>query len=61
MNKLKEIRLQQGYTLRELAKLSGVGHSYIYGLEKGERKNPSKQTMDKLAEALKVTVAEIFY
>ncbi|MFQ9672889.1 MAG: helix-turn-helix domain-containing protein [Clostridium paraputrificum] len=61
MGKLKEIRIQKGLTIRELANKSNVSYSYISELENLNKSNPSKETMDKLAKALEITVAELFY
>lgn len=61
MQKLKELRIQKGYSIRELSIKSNVAYSYISELENGNKENPSKKVMDKLAEALNVTVSEIFY
>ncbi len=61
MGKLKEIRIQKGLTIRELANKANVAYSYISELENLNKSNPSKETMDKLAKALGVTVAELFY
>lgn len=61
MGKLKEIRIQKGLTIRELANKSNLAYSYISELENLNKSNPSKETMDKLAKALGVTVAELFY
>lgn len=34
---LRELRLEKGYTVRDLEKLSGVSHSHISMIENGER------------------------
>lgn len=61
MQKLKECRTKKGYSIRELSEKSNVAYSYISELENGNKENPSKKVMDKLAEALNATVSEIFY
>lgn len=61
MNKIKQARNKKGYTLRKLSIESGIALSYVYALENGDKENPSKKTMDKIAEALETTTAELFY
>ncbi|RKI45548.1 XRE family transcriptional regulator [Clostridium paraputrificum] len=63
MNKIKQIRQSQGMTLRNLSDKAKVATSYISELEndKENKKNPTKDIMDRIALALGVTVPEIFY
>lgn len=63
MNKIKEIRNSKEMTIRELARVSQVSASYISELENDmeNKKNPTKEKMEKIAEALQRTVPEIFY
>ena len=60
-NKLKFIRKSENMTIQELSEKSGVSMGYICLLERGTRKNPSKEIMEKIAVALKRTVTEIFF
>ena len=60
-NKIKEIRKEQGLTLIELAEITGISVGYICHLEKGTRKNPSAQMMEKIALALNKSVHEVFF
>ena len=60
-NKLKYIREQKGITLLHLSKLSGVSVGYLCHLEKGSRKNPSIETMQKISKALNKSITEIFF
>lgn len=60
-NKIKETRKKQGLTLMEVAKATGVSTGYICHLEKGTRRNPSAQTMEKIAAALNKSVQEVFF
>lgn len=60
-NKIKETRKIQGLTLMELAKITGISAGYICHLEKGTRKNPSVQMMEKIALALNKSVYEVFF
>lgn len=50
---IKTARLKQNLSLRDLAELTGLDHSYIGRLEKGGPK-PSRVTVLKLAKALKI-------
>jgi len=60
-NKIKETRKIQGVTLMKLAEITGISAGYICHLEKGTRKNPSAQMMEKIAVALKKSVHEVFF
>lgn len=59
--KLKELRIKKGYSLDELAKLSGISVSYMNELEKGLKKNPSLDIVHKIAIALNQDIVDIFY
>lgn len=61
MNNLKEIRTNKEVSLGDLSRLTGLTPSYINNLENGYRVNPTKDTMDKIANALETSVPEIFY
>ena len=61
LNKLTIIRKSKGMTIYELSQLSGVSMGYICHLEKGSRKNPSKEIMERIAKALGESVIEIFF
>lgn len=53
--RLKEMRLQKGLSLRELAKQAHMSHSFIADIEAG-RSNPSLDTLETLAKTLNVSV-----
>ncbi|MCR4436199.1 MAG: helix-turn-helix transcriptional regulator [Clostridiales bacterium] len=55
--KVKEIRKAFGKTLKELSELCGVSISYLSDIE-NERKNPSLETLIKIARALDVNPLE---
>lgn len=55
---IKKIRTQQGLSLRELAKLSGVSNPMIFGAEIG-RYIPSQASLNKIARALNVPCIEL--
>jgi transcriptional regulator with XRE-family HTH domain len=56
---LAELRKERGLTQEELALSTGVHRNYIGGIERGERK-PSVETVATLADALGVTLGELF-
>lgn len=56
---LKAIRTKKGMRQRELATKSGVSYSMVCKLESGEQKNPSLETLKKIADALDVTLSEL--
>jgi len=60
-NKIKETRKERGLTLMELAEITGISAGYICHLEKGTRKNPSAQIMEKISLALNKSIYEIFF
>ncbi len=60
-NQVKEIREEKGMTLVKLSELSGVSVGYLCHLEKGSRKNPSIEIMEKISKALNKSITEIFF
>ncbi len=56
---LKALRGKKGLTQIELARKAKIDQSYLARLERGDRGNPSLEKIQKLAKALKVTVAEL--
>ena len=56
--KLKALRTARKLNQTTLAKRAGVTQPYIVAMEKG-RENPTLDVLEKLAKALKVTVAEL--
>ena len=60
-NKIKEIRMEKGYTQVELAKKAGVSRCVISGLESGKRTVVKSDTMKKIADALDSTILYIFF
>lgn len=51
--KLQQLRKQRGYSLRKLAKKTGLSHGFICDIEHG-RCNPSLEKLGILAKALEV-------
>lgn len=61
MNIIKNIRKKKQMTVRDLAESSNISVGYLSDLENCKTENPTKETMDKIAVALKTTVPELFY
>jgi transcriptional regulator with XRE-family HTH domain len=57
--RLRQLRADQGFTLDELAKQSGVSRSMISLIERAES-SPTASVLDKLAASLGVTLAALF-
>ena len=60
-NRMKEIRISKGISLKELDLETGISIGYLCHLEKGTRRNPSVQIMDKIAYALDSSILEVFF
>lgn len=56
---LQEARDERGLTQEALSLETGVHRNYIGGIERGER-SPSVESIVKLAEALDVTLSDLF-
>jgi transcriptional regulator with XRE-family HTH domain len=56
---LKDIRLDQGLTLRELSEKSAVSLGYISEVERG-KKEVSSEVMFSLCKALDVPLSQVF-
>ena len=57
---LKQAREKNKLTLKALSKISGVGQSTISDIENGLSKNPRRDTLSKLANALGISVNDFF-
>jgi transcriptional regulator with XRE-family HTH domain len=55
---VREVRLAQKLTLRQLAHVAGVTHTYLSELERGRFKNPRRPTLDAIARGLGFQNAE---
>jgi transcriptional regulator with XRE-family HTH domain len=56
---LKKLREQKGLSQDRLAKLADIANNTIIKIEQGENKNPTLDTLKKLAEALGVSVDDL--
>ena len=57
--RLKALREARGVTKYRLAKLTGVSETYIYRIERGLIENPRRDTLQKLAQGLSITLAQL--
>ncbi|MFK0521966.1 MULTISPECIES: helix-turn-helix domain-containing protein [Paenibacillus] len=57
--RVRELRKKQGYSQEELGEMAGFHFSYIGGVERAE-KNITLLNLQKIADALKVNVHELF-
>ena len=55
-----DTRKKQDISIRYLAKLTGISHSEINKIEKGERENPSPIHLKKIADTLDINQIELF-
>lgn len=58
---LKKYRKKRGFTQKKLSTISGISFSMISKLESGEKKNPSFETISKLANALNIQPNQLLY
>ena len=56
---VRKARTAAGLSQEELAERCGLDRSYIGGVERGQR-NPTVSVIEKIAEGLGVTLAELF-
>ncbi|WP_040191810.1 helix-turn-helix domain-containing protein [Clostridium culturomicium] len=63
MNKIKEFRVKNKITIRQLSEKTGVAVGYISTLEndKNGTSNPTKDVMIRIANGLGHTVPEVFF
>ena len=59
LGNLKKIRIEKGFTLKELSKRTNISTTYLNDLENLNRKNPSYQIMDQLTKVLNTTIEEL--
>ena len=59
-NRLREIRKAKGISMCELVRRSGVSRMTLYKIESGNEQSRTTRTLQKIAKALDMPVAEIF-
>ena len=57
--RVRELRNKAGYSQEDLADLASIHRTYLGGIERGER-NPSLKNIQRIANALKVPIDELF-
>ncbi len=57
--RVRELRKQKGYSQEQLADKAGLHRTYIGSIERGEQ-NVSIDNIDKIAKALKTSIAFLF-
>jgi transcriptional regulator with XRE-family HTH domain len=57
--RLRNIRISKNLTQERVALEAGLNRAYIGYIERGER-NPSTETLSKIAKVLKIPLYEIF-
>ena len=57
--RIRQIRIEKGLTQEKLALDAGLNRAYIGYIERGER-NPSTETLAKIAKVLKVPLKDFF-
>jgi len=56
---LRTLREQKGLSQDRLAKLANVANNTIIKIEQGENRNPTLETLKKIANALEVSIEEL--
>jgi transcriptional regulator with XRE-family HTH domain len=57
---LRTAREQAGISQRQLASRVGIHHSYLARLESGETANPAAELLQKIADVLEISSADLF-
>lgn len=58
--KIRELRKEKKLSLRLLGERTGLDHSYIGRIERGEISSPSLDTLERIANVLEVEVSSFF-
>ena len=58
---IKEIREKKDITLYRLSKMTGLSRTYLRNLENNKKNNPTIESLNKIAIALKVNIKDLFY
>lgn len=57
--RIKELRMEKGLSLSELAERAGVAKSYLSSIERDIQSNPSIQFLHKIANVLNINAEEL--
>lgn len=58
-NKVKKLREKLGLSQEKLARLADVSNNTVINIESGKQKNPTVETISKIAKALNVPIEEL--
>lgn len=58
-NKVKKLREKLGLSQERLARLADVSTNTIINIESGKQKNPTVETISKIAKALNMPIEEL--
>ncbi|PIV12862.1 MAG: hypothetical protein COS47_00230 [Candidatus Nealsonbacteria bacterium CG03_land_8_20_14_0_80_36_12] len=56
---IKRLRKDKGFSQEKLARLADVANNTLIKMESGENKNPTLETLKKVAKALRVSVDDL--
>jgi len=59
-NRVRELRLERGWSQEKFALECGLDRTYISGIEKG-RRNVSLKNIGRICMALKITLGDFFH
>ena len=57
--KIKHLREKKGLSQEKLARIADVSNNTIVNIESGKQKNPTIETVSKIAKALGVAIEEL--
>lgn len=57
--KIKQLREKKGLSQEKLARLANVSNNTVINIESGKQKNPTVDTISKIAKALNVSIEEL--
>lgn len=57
--KIKKLRKESGLTQEKLAEMASVDPKTVIQIENAKRRNPTLETINKIATALKITSTEL--
>ena len=58
-SKIKQLREKLGLSQEKLARLADVSNNTIFNIEAGRQKNPTIETISKIAKALNVSIEDL--
>jgi transcriptional regulator with XRE-family HTH domain len=59
--RIRLLRMERGLCQVDIEKAAGVSRSHLSKIESGKIENPGLHTLEKIAEALKVSVSYLFH